>query len=322
MRYQFSISHVPGKDLIIADALSRAPVTDSRPEDLELEQETTAFVQLVVQSLPATEKRLQEIKAHQQEDEVCKQLMSFVINGWPHKSQLKGPVKKYYSVSSELSVIDGLLLRGNRIVVPSALQSDMLKRIHEGHQGIVKCRDRAQQSVWWPGLSTQLEDVVLNCTVCLKERKQRPEPLHSGPFPERPWQKLGTDLFEWKGAKYLLIVDYFSRFIEIAKLTGESSADIIRHMKSIIARHGIPEIVFSDNGPQFSAAEFKRFADEYGFYHKTSPRFPQSNGEAERAVQTIKNLLQKADDPYQALLVYRATPLRNGYSPAELLMNR
>ena len=94
------------------------------------------------------------------------------------------------------------------------------------------------------------------------------------PISRRPMQKLGMDLFEWKGAKYLLIVDYFSRFIEIVKLTGESSADIIRHMKSIIARHGIPEIVFSDNGPQFSAAEFKLFTDEYGFYHKTSsPRW-------------------------------------------------
>ena len=226
MRYDYSISHVPGKSLIIPDTLSRAPVQDYRPEDLELENETNFFVQQVVQSIPATEKRLKEIQVCQQEDEVCKQVTSFVANGWPPKSQLRGEVKKYYSVLSELSMVHGLLLQGSRTVIPRAWQSEMLEHIHAGHQGIVKCRERARHSVWWPGLNTQLENMVFGCTVCQKERIQRPEPLHSRPFPELPWQKLGADLFEWKGGKYLLMVDYFSRFIEIAKLTGESSADI------------------------------------------------------------------------------------------------
>ena len=94
-------------------------------------------------------------------------------------------------------------------------------------------------------------------------------------------------------------------------------------MKSIFARHGIPEVVMSDNGPQYSSYLFAEFAKNYGFNHITSsPRFPQSNGEAERAVKTVKGLLKKSTDPYLALLTYRATPLRNGYSPSELLMNR
>ena len=110
MRYDYSISHVPGKSLIIPDTLSRAPVQDYRPEDLELVNETKKFVQQVVQSIPATEKRLKEIRVSQQEDEVCKQVTSFVANGWPPKSQLRGEVKKYYSVLSELSMVHGLLL--------------------------------------------------------------------------------------------------------------------------------------------------------------------------------------------------------------------
>lgn len=90
----------------------------------------------------------------------------------------------------------------------------------------------------------------------------------------------------------------------------------------MFSRHGICEFLKSDNGPQFSDSHFKAFAAEYGFVHITSsPKFPQSNGEAERAVQTVKNLT-KASDPYLALLTYRATPLQNGYSPAELLMGR
>ncbi len=120
----------------------------------------------------------------------------------------------------------------------------------------------------------------------------------------------------------LLVVDYYSRYVEIAHLSQKSS-NVIEHFKSIFARHGIPETVITDNGPQFVVQKFADFATAYKFKHVTSsPRFPQSNGEAERAVQTIKNLLKKASDPYIALLAYRATPLQNGYSPAQLLMGR
>ena len=105
-------------------------------------------------------------------------------------------------------------------------------------------------------------------------------------------------------------------------LSGETSAEIIRHMKSIFARHGIPQEVMSDNGPLFVSMLFKEFAKEYVFSHLTSsPRYPQANGEAERAVKTIKRLINNAEDPYLALLAYRST-LQNGYSPSELVMNR
>ena len=111
--------------------------------------------------------------------------------------------------------------------------------------------------------------------------------------------------------------------MELSKLYATTSQDVINHMKSIFARHGIPNEVVSDNGPQFSSNVFHSFAGEYGFVHTTSsPRYPQGNGEAERAVRTIKHILDKAKDPYLGLLAYRSTPLRNGYSPSELLMNR
>ena len=142
-------------------------------------------------------------------------------------------------------------------------------------------------------------------------------------MPDRPWQTLGADLFTLKGKTYLLVVDYFSRYVEIALLSPTRSEDVVVHLKSMFSRHGVCRRLRSDGGPQFSGSHFKNFAAEYGFEHVTSsPRFPQSNGEAERAVQTVKHLLTKASDPYLALLAYRATPLQNGYSPAELLMGR
>jgi transposase InsO family protein len=135
---------------------------------------------------------------------------------------------------------------------------------------------------------------------------------------------VGTDLFELNKNNYLLVVDYFSRYPEVVKVTSTTSASIIAVLKSIFARHGIPEIVRSDNGPQYSSAEFMSFASSYGFQHITSsPKFPQSNGQAERCVQTVKNLLKKSDDPNVALLSYRSTPLSwCDLSPAELCMGR
>ena len=160
---------------------------------------------------------------------------------------------KFHAVSSQLSVEDGLLMRGSRIVIPSDLRQDMLHRIHDGHQGIVKCRERAHHSVWWPGLSAQLEDLVHNCPVCVKERVQHPEPLSPTKFRHAHRRSWGQTCLTGKDQrKYLLIVDYFSRFVEISKLSGETCGEVVRHMKSIFARHGVPEELMSDNGQHLS----------------------------------------------------------------------
>ena len=149
------------------------------------------------------------------------------------------------------------------------------------------------------------------------------EPLKPIEFPTCPWQRIGADLFQLNGANYLLVVDYFSRYIEIAKLYSQTSGSVINHLKSIMARHGICEYFHLDGGAYFTSSAFKEFAGQYGFdIVISSPKMAQSNGMIERHVGTIKDMLKKADDPYLALLAYRTTPLHNGFSPAELLMGR
>ncbi|XP_068597753.1 sialin-like [Brachionichthys hirsutus] len=131
------------------------------------------------------------------------------------------------------------------------------------------------------------------------------------------------DLFEWSKKQYILVIDFFSRYIEVAQLKHTSAEVTIEAVKEAFARHGTPETVVSDNGPQFASELFKQFATEYQFTHVTSsPRYPQANGEAERAVRTIKDLWKKDNDFTRALLAYRATPLEHGFSPAQLLMGR
>lgn len=162
-----------------------------------------------------------------------------------------------------------------------------------------------------------------NCSVCVKNRPDQSEPLRQTKFPDRPWKMLGTDLFHLKKDNYLLVVDYFSRYFEIAKLKNTTSQSIVNHLKSIFARHGIPDTLVSENGPQYSSSVYQTFSKDYGFRHQTSsPHYPQGNSEAERAVQTVKRLIRNSTDPYLALLAYRATPLNNGSSTAELLMGR
>ncbi|GAB1602716.1 uncharacterized protein K02A2.6-like, partial [Argonauta hians] len=324
MRFTYEIVHIAGKNLITADTLSRAPGSVPTKQDYQQETETDLFVQLVLENIAASDSRLEEIRLKQNTDRICSQIMNFCkTDHWPETATRDSDLRPYWFVRQYLTICQGLLLYQSRIVIPADLQNDILDRLHEGHQGIVKCRALARNNVWWPGLSKQIAEKIGECKICEKERKYPPEPLQPTKLPDYPWQKVGMDLFEIKNQKYLIIVDYYSRWIEIAYMQTTTSASIVNHCKSIFARHGIPEVVISDNGPQFIAKEFLEFSHYFGFTHITSsPHFPQGNGEAERAVQTIKNLLKKASDPYIALLNYRSTPLQHGQSPAELLMNR
>ena len=109
-----------------------------------------------------------------------------------------------------------------------------------------------------------------NCVECCKTQKQRHQSLIPSSLPELPWQKVATDLYEWKQHMHLMIVDYYSRYIEIARLSGTTADEVIRHTKSIFARHSIPEQVISDNGPQFVSEAYRKFAHDFHFEHVTS----------------------------------------------------
>lgn len=126
---------------------------------------------LIVTSVPATVERLQEIAYEQDKDAVCKQVKEYCLGVWPHKSHVKGPVKAFAKVKQELSVNKGLLLRGDRLVIPSSRQSDILNKF------VIKCRQRAKQSVWWPNIQQHIEDKVSKCPICCQYRIQLAEPL-------------------------------------------------------------------------------------------------------------------------------------------------
>ena len=135
--------------------------------------------------------------------------------------------------------------------------------------------------------------------------------------------KLGTDLFEYKKKSYLLVIDYYSRWIDIKQLTSTTSLSVISILKYLFMTFGIPDLVISDNGPQYSGAVFKEFACDWGFHHRTTnPYCHQENGMAEQGIQTVKQIL-KLKDPVLGLLNYRSTVHSAiGDTPADALMGR
>ncbi|KAK0143083.1 hypothetical protein N1851_018783 [Merluccius polli] len=200
-----------------------------------------------------------------------------------------------------------------------SLRREMLQRIRKGHLGIEKCKKRAREVMFWPRIN---QDVTMKCQTAqyagnikqatLQNQGVRgvvKEPLKPHPAPDRPYEKVGADLFACQGKDYLVVTDYYSLYPEVCRLHSTTADAVITCMKAIFARHGGASEVFTDNGPQFSNARFQTFAKEWDFVHTTSsPHFPQSNGLMEKSVQTVKRLMHKAQDSktdfYQSLLVY------------------
>ena len=327
MRFQYTVTHIPGPDLKIADALSRAPLPEITDTDKQLQIDTDAYVAQGIQGMPATPERLKQIQIRQaqEQDNILQQLIKFCKEGWPHHSKLKGTIKLYKSIDSELSVQEGLLLRGSHIVITTSYtERHTGKDPYRPLRNYKMSRESETVCVVAKNQTTNRRNgTEMSCMQSVSPTECRAEPLIPTSFPDYPWQKVAADLFTWKNNNYLILVDYYSRYMEMSKLSSTTSTSVIQHIKSIFAIHGIPETFISDNGPQFSSSSFTQFATDYGFYHQTSsPNHPQTNGEAERAVQTVKSILNKAEDPYLGLLAYQVAPLANGYSPAELLMGR
>jgi hypothetical protein len=323
-RYDLQLTHKPGKFMYIADTLSRAPLTITRKESAhELFDET-----LEVNVINATEERLNQLQSETAADEVLQLIMEYTQEGWP-ETDVPSSAMPFHSYRHELSFEDGLLFKGSKLIIPKSMQKDMLERIHASHQGIVKSKALARESIFWPGLSSQIEDMIKRCPTCQSTRKNKPkEPLKPQEIPEIPWQKVGIDLFKFQQKEYVLCVDYYSKFPDIAYLPDTTSATLVSALKTIFARFGIPAEIVSDNGPQLASREFKNFTKSCNIKHTTSsPGYPQSNGQAERHIQTVKNLLLKAyesgGDPNLCLLGYRNSPLEGiNKTPAQLLMSR
>ena len=318
--YDMLIKYRPGKELLLADALSRINPTVSKEIPIEK----------TIHNVKWSDKMLQRVREETNKDSELRTLSHVIMNGWPEKAQdLPKCTRTYWSMKDFLSVEDGVLMKGSRVMIPQSMRKEVLQRLHTSHQGIEKSCLRAQTCVYWRGIDNDIKEMVQGCDICLEySRKEQKENMIPRDLPCRQWQHVGTDIFEFGGQSYLIVADYYSKMPFVRRLNNETSASVIGKLKTIFSEHGIPEVVFSDGGPCYASCEFKSFTDKWEFEHvMSSPHYPQSNGFIERAIQTVKNTMKKAKsagmDAELAMLCIRATPISAQIgSPAELLYNR
>ena len=321
-QYDFKIEYKPGKEMALADTLSRLPSPNNK-ESIDLD--------ITVGQVRFSTEKIEALRAETKVDQTLKQLIPIIIQGWPENiKEVPEAIRSFWSFRDELSVEDGIILKGDRVVIPKSLQQETLKQLHTAHQGIEKTRLRARDTVYWNGITNDIERVTSRCPICQEHQKnQIPETLNPHEVPTQSWEVIGADFFELQGTHYLLIADYFSKYFVCRKMTSDcTSQRTIAVFKQVFSEQGIPRLLYTDNGPQFAAQQFKDFAKEWCFDHTTSsPTYPKSNGYIERQVQTVKLALTKAKqdgkDPDLTLLCIRTTPISPKIpSPLELLTGR
>ena len=326
-KYRLCVKYVQGKHMYIADTLSRANLT----EDIGRSSFVNSLESIdFSETLMVRPERLQELKWHIAEDDCLQEVSQLISNGWPEtRNETPYLARAYFNYRDELHAENGLIFKGNRLLVPKCLRKEMLEIAHQGHIGLEGCQRRMREALFWPGMSSDLKALIRQCDSCLATRDSPSrEPLESHDFVKRPWSKIGADLCYFDNRTLLVVVDYFSNFIEVIRVHNQTSTSLIKEFQNIYARFGVPDQLVTDNGPQFCTEEFRKFAERWNFEHITSsPRYPQSNGKAENAVKTVKKLFKKCklsgDNEYLALLNWRNTPSEGmTTSPAQRLMGR
>ena len=326
MPYDCQLIYQPGRDAENpADCMSRHP-SSMVPGEQNLAEDYVNYLCTKAVSKAMT---LEEIKQETKHDAE----MQAVIKAVESDQWSNHEVQNYKKLKDELSVFNGLVLRRNRIVIPSSLRSKAVDLAHGGHQGIVKTKRLIRDKVWFPGIDKLAEEKVKNCLSCQAASTKSPplEPLRMTPLPSAPWKEVAVDFAgPFPSGDYIMVVtDEFSRFPEVEILTSTSARTVIN---AIFARQGIPDVLKSDSGPPFHGLEFKNFADYLGFKHRRiTPYWPRANGEAEHLVQTLEKSIRIAhlegrnwkQELYKFLRQYRATPhSTTGVSPSEALNNR
>ena len=325
-QYDFVPQHIPGRINVITDSLSR--VTPLEFQDSNAEKDILAVNFLQYSSIEERERN--EMLQETNKDEELQSLKHYISTGWPAKrSQIPVSLHPYWNFRDELTVESGILMKNSKILIPETLKQKYLKQIHQGHQGIEACRSRAREFVFWVNINSDLKEMVEKCDICQSQQNSTASvQKYVSEVPPHPWHTLGSDLFYFQRIDFLVVVDYFSKYLIVRKIPNSTSSAVIKELGMIFSEFGNPLVFRSDNGPCYSSQEFKFFMQNWLVEHRTSsPHYPQSNGLAESMVKVSKNLIEKAikqDLPWNKLLLdYRCTPISSEIpSPAEILFGR
>ena len=337
--YTFHTIWRKGKDHTIPDALSRAPHCDPTPEDL-ISDDNEGSVRMHISAVlregnvdgqPLIDPLIEAIRESTITDENMQSLIVAIQDGFSSNIKLPASIKPFKKLSHQLTVEDGLVvMNGHRIVIPKSERRNVMARLHASHQGIERTKRRARQTVYWPGIGSDIQNTVESSSQCQEYRPSlQKEPLMCDPPPSRPFEDVSADLFYHAGKSYLVYVDRLSGWIKISEYRNDpSSQQVISTLRKFFVDAGVPVRIRTDGGPQFSSGKFRQFLKRWGVNHAIStPHYPQSNGHAEAAVKAMKSLVAKStvsgnidsDEFCEGHLEWLNTPKQHGLSPAEIL---
>ncbi|CAH8585986.1 unnamed protein product [Schistosoma intercalatum] len=335
--YDFKIKYQSTTAFGQADALSRLIGSQSNaPEEtlvsnITAEEEVHRVLDDAVNGLPVT---FETIKKITESDKILSTVKRYLSTKWPN-SRLDGELLHFFPLRDSLMVVDSCIMFGDRIVIPKLLRHKVLKQFHSGHPGINKMKSLARSYAYWPSMDKDIENKCRNCSSCIQAAKNplKCEPQH-WPTPAGPWVKLHADFAgPIQGKMFLIIVDAFTKWPEVYIMPNCTTSETTHKLSTLFSCFVVPETLVTDNGSQFAAESFKNFCRTNGITHLRSPPYhPQSNGQAERFVDTFKRALLKRGGEgttgqviTRFLTSYRSTRnpnVQDGKSPAEAMFGR
>lgn len=286
-QFQYVFQFIKGSDNVNSDFLSRVPLNEinKNSEPYEL-----IFLTEYLDKMPVN---CSDIKSATDKDKNLCELKQYIKSGFP--CIVPSALSCFKNLSGELSIVKGCIMYRNRVFVPETLRSPVLKQFHEGHPGISGMKSLCRSLIWFPGIDNDITDLVKKCKQC-QVLLPKPSQNRSVEWPQsfRKWSRLHIDHFFYQNNVFLVVIDSLTKYIECEIVKNTSAIETINTLRCIFSRNGLPDTIVSDNATSFTAVEFKDFLLLNGINHLTpAPYTPSSNGQAERAVRVIKDLLKK-----------------------------
>jgi len=319
--YDFTVEYTRPEKNCVADSLSRLPMrSDSVVPVVNL---------LNIRSLEEFSNGETLLKIiSESKDPVLLRLKRFITQGWP--SYVPDQLKSFSKGKEEYSVQSGVIYRGLRVVPPRSLRQRVLYVLHENHPGIVKMIRLARQYFWWPGIDADINAFVQRCTTCqIHARKRTNANLSSWDEATNFLERLHIDVAYFKGHKMLVLVDAYSKWVDVHQVRTTTAAATIAALRQTFKYVGLPQAIVTDNGTNFSSADFAKFLERNFIRHiRTPPGHHQSNGQVERVIQELKFALRKvngvdSDNLQKAIasfcLSFNTGPACNGAVPGAMV---
>ena len=337
LMYRFRIRHRPGKLNLAPDCASRHP---AGPPPGNPTRTIDSAVKAAFTSMYEGDQKLkaitwERIVAAAAIDEECRTLAEIIQKGFPEsRGELPPVARAFWPMRESIYCLEGVIIKGNKILIPRQLRAEVLEALHSAHQGVNGMLANARQRLFWPGLGASVKQTRAQCHVCNTIAPSQPkEPLMPSPKPEFPFQLVAIDFANIQGKHYLVYADRYTGWVEITLMSSGRAKTICDTLRSWFCTYGAPEEIASDGGPPFESQEFDTFLKNWGIRKRTSSAYyAQSNGRAELAVKTAKRILADSTDSSgrlnhdrvaRSLLTHRNTPVQDlNMSPAIMLYGR